>query len=55
MLYSETLERQESVICSYLLHLVRHHSHFQTAQKNSAHASFFYTQFDNSDDVTPVQ
>ena len=28
--------------------------HFQTAQKNSAFASFFYTQFENSNDVTPV-
>ena len=26
----------------------------QTAQKNSAYASFFYTQFENSNDVTPV-
>ena len=41
VLYSKTLIRQESVICSYLLQLVWHHSHFQTAQKNSSHASFF--------------
>ena len=54
MLYSKTLERKVSVICSYLLHLVGHHSHFQTVQKNSAYASFFYTQFENSSDVTPV-
>ena len=33
--YSRALRRQESVICSYLLHLVWHHSRFQTAQKNS--------------------
>ena len=36
----------KKAFCSYLLHLVWHHSHFQTAQKNSAYASFFYTQFD---------
>ena len=27
------------MVCSYLLHLVWHHSHFQTAQKNSAYNS----------------
>ena len=30
-------------------------SHFQTAQKNWAYVSFFHTQFENSNDVTPVQ
>ena len=34
-------------------------SHSQTAQKNSAEelgfASFFYTQFENSNDVIPMQ
>ena len=55
VLYSKTLGRQESMIRSYLLHLVYHHPHFQTTQKNSAYASFFYTQFENSNDVTPVQ
>ena len=29
MLYSKTLRRSESVICSYLLRLVWHHSHFK--------------------------
>ena len=29
MLYSKTLRSYESMICSYLLHLVCHHSHFQ--------------------------
>ena len=35
--------------------LVRRHSYFQTPQKNSAYASFFYTKFENLNDVTPVQ
>ena len=33
---------------------IKWHVHFQTAQKNSAYALFFYTQSENSNDVTPV-
>ena len=29
---------EERVICSYLSHLISHHSHFQTVKKNSAYA-----------------
>ena len=54
VLYSKTLGRQESVICSYLLHLVWHDSHFQAAQKSSAYALFFYRHVKNSNDVTPM-
>ena len=32
---------------------IKHHSHFQTAQKNLADTSFFHTQCENSNDVIP--
>ena len=50
MLYSKTLKRSEVVICSYLSHGLTSIS-FSNCTEELSFASFFCTQFENSNDI----